>query len=234
MDVSSLLSLARTKLDDPLFNDDDESALFKTDELLEYINSALREVVFRGKLIIKKGITLDLVTGQWEYPVPGNLIVIERIDNEDNRPLVKVQEVDLENRYNQNNSIFFDSRYYKENTADLPTHYFQHQTPNNLTFYPTPTKDSVLTLMGTYVPTMSKDLGSSDALPKALHEMYQRDLIYWILAEAFDKPDADTYDPKKSEKNRQKFIDTFGEKIPADQLAEIMAYPDNPGSMKDY
>lgn len=224
MEVSKLLELARIKFDDPIFDNDDEGSLFKTSELIEYINSALREVVFRGKLIIQKDIDLNILTDISEYSVPSGVIVVEKILDENKERLTKIHEVDIED----------NNYFYKNDTSDLPTHFFQELTPNTITIYPIPTKDSIVKISGTYVPIISNDLDSSDDLPVKLHEIYHRDLIYWVLYEGFSRPDADTYDPKKAALNEQKFIDIFGEKLHADQLAEIMGYPDDPGSMKDY
>jgi len=221
MEVSKLLALARIKLDDPLWDGLDDDSLFKTNELVEYLNQALREVVFRGKLIVKSDVTLNLVTDQDSYAVPDGMIIIGKILDENNEPIIKIQEVDLDN-------------YYRNDTATLPTHFFQSLISNKLIFHPTPTADSIVKLEGTFVPIIDDALGSSDDLPVELSEIYQRDLIHWILYEAFDKPDADTYDPKKSERSKKRFTDIFGEKLPADQLQEIIGYPDDPGSHRDF
>ena len=235
MEISSLLALARIKLDDPLWDDLDDDSLFKTDELVEYINAGIREIAFRGMGIVHDGLPIDLVAGISEYNVPDGVITVSYMYDEDNLPIRKVQEVDLDSFYDNSyhSSGFHDGRY-KDSTAAIPTHYFQNLTPNTITFYPTPSTATTVTLRGTFVPIIANDFGANDDLPSEIPEMYHRDLIHWILYEAFDRPDADTYDPKKSERSKQRFIDIFGEKLPADQYAEIIAYPDDPGSLRDY
>lgn len=47
-------------------------------------------------------------------------------------------------------------------------------------------------------------------------EEYQRDLIYWILHEAYKKRDIDAFDQEKSDYFLARFTEVFGEYVPAD------------------
>lgn len=233
MEVSKLLDIIRIKLDDFLFNDSDDDALFKTDELVYYINNALREAVFRGKLLVRHSDTINLLTGISEYNVPSGIVNITQILDENNKQVSKIQEVDLNqkifNAYSDDFGIYNDD--WRNDTSDLPYGFMQNTTTNKLVFYPIPSKDSIVTIRGTY---LSDELDSSDELPAELSEIYQPDLIYWVLYEAFDKPDADTYNPTAAEKNKKRFTEVFGEKLTANQFQEMLAFPDDPGSLRDY
>lgn len=222
MEVSKLLELARIKLDDHLFGDDDEISLFKTTELIDYINNALREVVFRGGLLVKQNYTLNLINGTAEYTIEDGVINIIQMLDENKELITKIQEVDLDS----------NSDTWRTDTAELPYHVIQSDVNNKLLVYPIPTKDSVISFRASYFPIDEFD--AIDDIPIELSELYQRDLLFWVLHEAFDRPDADTYNDKKSEDNLDKFEQTFGKKIPAERFREMMNYPDNPGSHRDW
>lgn len=227
--------MIRIKLTDPLFDDDDDDSLFKTDELLYYINNALREAVFRGKMLVKDDFTISLVAGTSSYPVPNTVVQVTQILDENKHDIVKIQEVDFGEKTfhgiddNLGSSLYRND--WRNDTGDLPTHYMQNTVNNTLVLYPIPTRDSIVTLRGSYIV---EDLIEADSIPIALSAIYHPDLIYWVLFEAFDKPDADTYDPQSAEKNKQRFIEVFGEKLTADQFQEMLSFPDDAGSLRDY
>lgn len=219
--ISDFLATIRDKVEDPLNPDmTDEGCSFSTAELIEYINTALKEVVFRGKLLISTTETLNLVAGTAEYDVPAKAIVVERILDENNERVVKTQEVDLDR----------ESKSWRRETAPLPCNFMQFLN-RKLLFYAIPTKASTVTLRLSYV---LPDLEASDELPAELSELYYRDLIYWVLYEAYSKPDADMFNPNAALSNKKEFINVFGKKLNADQLKEIIEYPDDPGTLRSY
>lgn len=235
MEVSKLLEIIRIKLADPLNADGcDEGSLFKTDELIYYINNALREAVFRGKLLVKQSYVINLKAGTSEYVIPKGAYLVTQALDENKHDIDKVQEVDLHQNVNSYNDNFGSTIYrndWRNDTSDLPYYYMQNTTNNKLLFYPIPTKDSIVNIRALYLPT---ELDKSDDIPSAVSEIYQRDLLYWVLFESFDKKDADTYEANEAEINKQRFTEIFGEKLTGEQFQEMLEYPDNPGSMRDY
>ena len=233
MDVSRLLEIIRIKIDD---FDDTEDELFTDDELIYYINNALAEAAFRGKLFVKENYSLELVPGQREYSVPANVISITQILDEDKRDVNKIQEVDFEQTIYHScaDNAFSNtstSNDWRKDTDSLPYYFMQNTTNNKLVFYPIPNKISVVTMRGWYLPVVVE---SDDELPAELSPIYQHDLIYWVLFECYDKQDADVHHPGKAEENKQRFAEVFGEKMTADVFQEVLEYPDDPGSLRSY
>jgi hypothetical protein len=54
---------------------------------------------------------------------------------------------------------------------------------------------------------------------------YHRDLMWWVLYEAFSKRDAETYDPRKAEEYLAKFNQVFG--LPVSSLVRIHQLEEN-------
>lgn len=59
------------------------------------------------------------------------------------------------------------------------------------------------------------DVTASDYVPE-IPEEYHRDLIYWVLHEAYKKQDADTFQQEKADYYLARFTEVFGEYIPAE------------------
>jgi len=226
--VNDLLEIIRIKLADPLQDDPepDEGCLFKTTELVYYINNALKEAVYRGKLLVKNDFTIDLIAGKAEYTIPDTVINIEKVfsENDNNEPLVKVQEQDLSHGC-------YGLETWREDEAVYPTRYIQGLVNNGVLFYPKPTIASTLTIRATY---LASPVIEGDSLPVELSTLFEADLIFWVLGEAYDKQDADGFDPTASKRNFDRFDEAFGKKVNNDLLLEIQNYPDNPGSLRDY
>ena len=234
MEVSKLLEIIRIKTDDVIIIDDSDS-LFKTSEILYYINNALREVVFRGRMLVKQDYTINLLTGVSEYPVPSGVVQVTQVIDENSQGLSKIQEIDFNqkyfNTYNDNFANGTVSNNWRTDTADLPYAYMQNSVNNKLKFYPIPSKDSIVNLRGSYIV---EELDETDDIPIELSEIYHPDLIYWVLYEMYGKQDADVFDPQESENNFNKFEEIFGKKITGEQFQEMLEFPDDAGSLRDY
>lgn len=235
MNVSRLLEIIRIKTDDALNGTSDADCLFKTNELLYYINNAMREVTFRGGMLFKQTYNISLLTGISEYKVPRGIYLVSQILDENKNQLSKIQEVDFNqaylSSYNDNFANDTVSRNWRTDTNDLPYAYLQNLTNNKLVFYPIPSKDSIVSVRGLY---LNDELGAGDTIPTAISEIYQPDLIYWVLYEAYGKQDADVYDANLSTKNFNRFEETFGQKLTAEQFKEMLEFPDDAGSLRDY
>lgn len=66
---------------------------------------------------------------------------------------------------------------------------------------------------------------SSTSSEFEIPEEYQRDLIYWVLHEAYKKQDADTFSQEKSDYYLARFIQVFGDYVPAKVRVNQMENP---------
>jgi len=217
MNITDLLRIVRIKLADPLYDNSDESALWKTDELLYYINNAIREVSLRGFMIIERDTSFKIKSNVSQYSMPDNMFKLIQVIDENNEPLIKVQEVDL-------------NKAWRTDVKDVPTYFIQNQ-PSHLRFYPIPTKDQVVLVKGAVYPD---DLIEADELPDELNIMYHHNLLDWVLYECFNKIDVDGYDKNRGFDHLAAFNEVFGEKPSALQMREIQNYPDDARSHQNY
>ncbi|RKX42467.1 MAG: hypothetical protein DRP64_09800 [Verrucomicrobia bacterium] len=234
--VSKILEIIRIKTADPLFDDSDEDSLFKTSELLYYLNNAIREATTRAKMLFTSTYTINAIAGINQYDVPEGVYNVIQILDEDKHEVLKIQEVDFKQRYyhghyddNFGSVLYRDD--WRNDTNDLPYCFMQESENNQLVFYPTPDKDSILTMRANYI---LEDVTESDEIAVEIAEIHQRDLIYWVLYEAYGKQDADAWDDQASIKNLQLFENTFGAKQSAINYIDMQQYPNDPGSLRDY
>lgn len=79
--------------------------------------------------------------------------------------------------------------------------------------HPTPDIDDVDKIIWLEVYHLPlKDLSSNRDEP-VINQENHRDLIWWVLGEAYGQPDAEAYDPKRSEEFYAKFTGVFGEYV---------------------
>lgn len=240
MNIAELLTIARIKLADPIHDNsanpnasDDEDSLFKTDELIYYINNAVREACVRGHMLTERDIVFKIKENVAQYNTPDNLIKLTQVIDENDEPLSKVQEVDLDRggyKVAWNSEIPVATNSWRNDVRDIPTYFIQDQ-PNHIRFYPIPTKYQTLRIKGIFYPDL---MSESDELPDELNVLYHHNLLDWVLYECFSKVDADSYDSSRGYDNLNSFNEVFGEKPSALQIREIQNYPDQAGSLPDY
>lgn len=225
MKVSKLMEIIRVKTADQLPEDgNDEGCLATNETLLYYINNALDELALRGKLLIRTNTdTIDLKATISEYEIPNGSFLVNQILDKNNNKITKIQEVDLDG------SILIKQDW-RNNTDTIPIAFIQ--TPNNtVRFYPIPSIDSTVTVKSFYFHDEVKE---NNELPEELINIHQRGLIHWVLYEYYDTQDADAQDAKASEHNLDKFTEMFGERLPALQFTEMLSFPEDAGSHRDY
>jgi len=234
--VNQLIDIVRIKTADPLFGGTDDDSLFKTDELLYYLNNAIREAISRGNLLFTSDYKISLKSGVNEYSLPEGTYNILQMLDEEQHEVIKIHEVDFRQRYyhghyddNFGSVLYRDD--WRNDTNDLPYAFMQESKNDRLVFYPVPSTDSVVTVRANY---LVEDISLLDDIPEEISEIYHRDLIYWVLYEAYGKQDADAWDNQASEKNLVLFENTFGQKQSAINFKEMQQYPDDPGSLRDY
>lgn len=84
---------------------------------------------------------------------------------------------------------------------------------HSLRVHPTPDIDDVDKIISLEVNHLPIDDITSIADDFVIPEENHRDLIWWTLFEAFGQPDADGYDPTRSELYLDKFDEVFGEYV---------------------
>ncbi|HFB9546181.1 TPA: hypothetical protein AABQ62_001269 [Neisseria gonorrhoeae] len=96
------------------------------------------------------------------------------------------------------------------------------QGDGKLTLAPAPDRDGRLFAGGYCLP---QDMAGDGDEPE-INSIHHRNLVYWALAEAFSIPDAETFDPQRSESARRRFELYFG--LPADSDLRRITREDAP------
>ena len=101
-------------------------------------------------------------------------------------------------------------------TPGRPTHFARGLAANTIRFHPIPS------LAGTIVATIARTPTTAEELVVAtltgipvIPVEFHRDLVYWMLAEAYLVRDADQGDASRQKTNEDKFEERFGKKITA-------------------
>jgi hypothetical protein len=114
-----------------------------------------------------------------------------------------------------------DQEYYyaRANCGYAPTRpqfYMRGATDNSITLYPQPNLVGAVVMTISRMPAAAEDLVYTvttgvPVIPSEFH----RDLIYWVLSEAYMVDNVDSYNPKASADNEAKFEARFGRKATA-------------------
>jgi len=101
-------------------------------------------------------------------------------------------------------------------TPSRPTHFSRGIADNTIQTYPVSNIAGTLVATIARMPTTAEELVSTTltgvpVIPIEFH----RDLVYWMLSEAYSVMDADQGDKKKQEFNEEKFEKRFGKKVTA-------------------
>ena len=95
-----------------------------------------------------------------------------------------------------------------------PIAFKRGESANHIQLYPIPNLDGHLVLDVYRNPTVDEFMtGTSDE--PIIPEEFHRDLVYWMMAEAYQIDDSDKEKAKKVEINEKKFEERFGRKITA-------------------
>jgi hypothetical protein len=109
---------------------------------------------------------------------------------------------------------YFSARAYLRATPTRPTHYIRGYLANTLIIYPPP-KDA-----GTLVLVIRRLTTEADEMVMELDEPvipseFHRDLVYWMLAEAYQVHDSDKIDAGAAARYEAQFDARFGKKVSA-------------------
>lgn len=206
MQISELLEAAR--------NDylDDKTAefLWTSPAMLRYFTEAERQACNRADLIYDdvtpQYTQIKLVAGQASYKFHSKITVIERfIWNGLPLPKYTKDELDVKQPTWRTDIGLINKS---------PSVLVQGHT---IRIVPSPVSEDILLapnlLLETYrLPAVDiTDFAQEPEIPCEYH----RDLIYWVLHEAYKKQDADTFNQEKSDYYLARFTEVFGPVVPA-------------------
>lgn len=109
---------------------------------------------------------------------------------------------------------YYTLRAYQRISPTRPTHYMRGNNANTVTLYPTPLTDGTIVLDDRRMPSEDDEMqvnGDEPVIPEEFH----RDLVYWMLAEAYQVHAADKLDVGAAARYEALFDQRFGKKISA-------------------
>lgn len=212
MEISELITIIREDYLDDTFSgwenadeaDQDDLFLWSNKALLRYLNEAQRQACNRTDFL-SKDFTISLKDGVSSYNISNKITFIEEVSLY-GKPVIHMSADDLKRKFStwRTDSSIGDSQAYYTIRA------------RKLRVYSIPDAADAgekLTITAFHQP-LEDITGDIDDL--SIPEEYHRDLIWWVLYEAFNKRDAETYNPNKSQEYKDLFDNAFGEYIPSD------------------
>jgi hypothetical protein len=190
--------------------------LWSDKELNRYINKAVEEAAIRSRCILDSTTPacseIDVTAGTDTYSVHPSVFYIERVYD-----TVSFNVLTPTDR----NALDRGSCEWANDTG-TPTSYiadFDHFGTDSdgnraIRLYPTPDADTVLQLSVLRLPLEPLQPTDSPEIPSYQHY----DLVYWALKMAYEKHDADTFDPALSKTYGEIFESIFGPRPTAKAL----------------
>ena len=205
MNLASLISRFRTEANDKVV-----PYFWSDSEVTDWLNDAVNEACIRGRLIYEASnasmCEINVTTGRSVYPLHAAMYEIARIrfvstDNpERSMPLCLVSTETL---------IQIDPNWHTL-TTDMR---YAMQDDKNLRLVPMPKTDGVVYIEGYRLP--KDDMESLDDEPE-INKVHHRHLVHWALYKAFGIPDAESFDPNRSDRAELAFTKYFGERPDSD------------------
>lgn len=190
-------------------DDDVEPFLWKQSTLLRFLSRAQDEVAMRQRILVDNSTaeicSVTIAADTPSYDLDSRIVLIESVGIE-GEELTKWTIPKLNRR--------IPSWRLREGYVDG---YLQEGL--TITLLPTPTAaedTKTLDLKVWRMPLVP--LTTLDQEPE-IPVQYHRDLIWFVIAEAFGLPDEDTQDTRKADFYMKRFEATFGPALPADVLA---------------
>lgn len=215
MTLADILRRARNRLDDIR-----KPYLWDDDELLDYINDTIRDSALRANLTVQDDIPIVFkqntnLTWKAKYPLPSSYLDIQSVYLA-SQPAYTLLRTSIRRQ-----EEYFGGRGVQQGK---PWAYAVDKTQagsgdddgiyvRSILFIGTPQEVDTAMLDVIRLPALLS-IDNTDAVPE-IDEIWHPDLIYGITALAFLKRDADTFDPKKSERDFARFEERFGPRLPA-------------------
>lgn len=232
MDISELITIIREDyLDDTFSGWESATEAEKADQFLwsdsalyRYITEAQKQACMRTDFLYDDvSFTITMVSGSPSYTIDTGIIAIENVEYNNSKNVKHMSVEDFKRTYTdwrtasgmENQDLFYTIRGRK------------------LRVYPIPDStdaDNTISIEAWRLPSDSITSSGDDL---EIPEEFHRDLILWVLHEAFNKRDAETYDPGKSSDYLAQFNQRFGTPVSSEvrlnQLQEdssLIARPD--------
>lgn len=213
--IEDLLAQARRDLDDPEQpgEGDDSLSLFPDAELIGYLNRALDEACIRSELILDSDTpdvaVIDVVAGQAQYFMDPRVLMVKRAKIAGNfQPQVLDQtDRDTLDRY----------RPEWESATGVPKYFLQDMN-QTLRLYPTPDRSGRLH-MTVWRRPLKPLKGLNPREEPTIPPEHHFKLLDWVYYLALSKQDVDTYDPQQAQAHGQAFMEWFGPRKSAWEMA---------------
>lgn len=190
-----------------LANDKSEPFFWSDEEVADWLNDAVHEACIRGRLLHKDdAATIEAKAGQSSYPynAMGGGYVYEidsiRFESEGKSHCLKLVSPEVAD-------TLIDG-WRTGVIGEKPK--YAIQSDEKITLAPAPKNDGTVFIGGYCLPKQMVD----DSDEPEINAIHHRNLVYWALQEAFSVPDAEVFDPQRSDMARQKFERYFG--LPTD------------------
>lgn len=170
-----------------LANDKVEPFFWSDEEVLDWLNDALKEAVLRGRLLHKINIFVSVPARSEDFKLPENLYELDCAQWEAGREKYAIPILSPE-------------------YASGISRVCLVQTDTALRIYPPQNQDGILWLSGYALPKVLQD---DDDEPE-IHDIHHVHLLDWVLHKAFSVPDAEVFDPQRSALSEQEFTRYFG------------------------
>lgn len=215
MEISELITIIREDYLDDTFSgwqsatdaEKEDQFLWSDSALLRYINEAQRQACNRTDFLFSEVyFSITLATGVHTYSISDKITFIESVEFDDTQK-VSHKSVEELKRY------VTDWRTLSGMTGNELYYTIRNR---KMRVYPIP--DAVdngkkLTLNAYHLPIDNITSTSDDLV---IAEENHRDLIWWVLYEAYSKQDAETYDKEKGLRYLAQFNQVFGDYVPSE------------------
>lgn len=197
---SDMLSEFRREVDDlPAADGSTEHCLWSDDDLYRYMNEAAAAVA-RRTLSVFKTMAFSVAAGEPMIKLPGQrILAVRRAYLETaNREL---QQLNVNQDVLRSDYGLFSRRPDLETATGTPSAFYLDYTPGYLRLYPAPTADDTLVLQASLIPPLIVD---GAPLPFTDEEDIHLLRLY-MLYRAYNKHDADTFNPVKARQAESDF-----------------------------
>jgi hypothetical protein len=202
VNLRDLIALARTRLADTV-----PPYLWSDFQLTEFANTAILEALERSRLKYDRTpsevTTIQAISGQRSYPLDASIQSIRRVRVQ----IAGIPEYDIPNRGIQDLIVRVGVGWPLQEGD--PYSFWVDQEGLNL--YPVPNHAGVVLQLEVHRRALpAEGLSLSSDVPDIIPVQYQRDLVYWIVREAYMVHDSDLEDQKRAMANELYFERRFG------------------------
>lgn len=182
--------------------DDDEVVQLRwtNEELTRFINEAEKKAC-RNALLLKSNdssFDISVTAGTATYSIDPNIIRIKGIYLSSTGKELKKAE------YEQVMGI----KNWRSDTG-TPEYFIGDMNSGTITLYKNPVVDDTIYILAHHLPLTSMSWDSNDSDTPSIREEHQIPMLDWAAHLAYQKEEANTLDPTKSEYHRQKFEREF-------------------------